>query len=120
MEGVAFPFTAWEQAVFVALFGVMIFVVLKWQSGQQKSWQEFMDSQNTKWQDAINIQNTQWQKWMDNQNNTQCASMERITKAIEALSKLLAEHDGKVEDRFSHAIDSLHEVTGPKKPRPTK
>ena len=53
------PFTAWDQAVFVCLFLILVVAVLSWmskennanrkfQSDQAKEWQDFMDAQNKK------------------------------------------------------------------------
>jgi preprotein translocase subunit SecF len=51
METVAesIPFTAWEQAVFVALFIVMVCGLLYWFTKQSDKWQKFMFDIDEKW-----------------------------------------------------------------------
>ena len=110
MEPTAIPFTAWEQAVFVALFIVMVIGLLGWFTKQQKSWQDFMNDQNSRWQKAVDEQNNQWQKWLEQQNTRECDSMDKVTMALDRLTSKLSEHDEKVEARFSNAIDELHRV----------
>ena len=113
------PFTAWEQAVFVVLFIILLAVLLPWFTKQQRSWQDFIDTQNTRWQDAIKDTDARWQSWMKEQNLSQCESMKQITEAIEGLMVKLDEHDGKVEERFAHAIDKLDESRNKKQRNPT-
>lgn len=98
------PYTAWEQAVFVALFIVMIVALLAWFGKQQKSWQEFMNHQNSKWQKTVDEQNNQWQHWLEEQNQRECASMDRVTAALEKLSTKIDAHDDKVDSRISDAV----------------
>ena len=43
------PFSAWEQAVFVALFIVFVVGLLSWFSKQSKQWQQFMFDIDDKW-----------------------------------------------------------------------
>ena len=45
----AIPFTAWEQAVFVALFIVFVVGLLAWFGKQSKQWQQFMFDIDDKW-----------------------------------------------------------------------
>ena len=107
----AIPFTAWEQAVFVALFIVMVVLLLTWFSKQQKSWQEFMRSQNESWQNSIREQNESWQKWLNEENQRECDAMEKVTKSLEKLSDKLTLHDEKVETRFIEAVSKLEKTS---------
>ena len=43
------PYTAWQQAVFVALFIVMVVVLLTWFTKQSDKWQNFLNDSNDKW-----------------------------------------------------------------------
>lgn len=43
------PFTAWEQAVFVALFIVLVIGLLAWFGKQSDKWQKFMFDIDEKW-----------------------------------------------------------------------
>lgn len=45
------PFTAWEQAVFVALFIVFVVGILSWFSKQSDKWQKFMFDIDDKWRE---------------------------------------------------------------------
>lgn len=49
-EANVIPFTAWEQAVFVALFVVIIAILLKWFSSQQGKWNDFITKRDDQWQ----------------------------------------------------------------------
>jgi len=105
------PFTAWEQAVFVALFILLVIALLSWFTRQQRSWQDFMNDQNKRWQESIDKQNMSWQSWLDAREDRECDSLQKVTDALDRLTlsqnsmteKLLL-HDAKVEDRFANAI----------------
>lgn len=45
----AVPYSAWEQAVFVALFVVFVVGILSWFSKQSDKWQNFMFDIDEKW-----------------------------------------------------------------------
>jgi len=45
----AIPFTAWEQAVFVGLFIVLVVMLLGWFTKQSDKWQKFMFDIDEKW-----------------------------------------------------------------------
>jgi len=45
----AIPFTAWEQAVFVGLFILVVMGLLWWFGKQSKDWQNFIDHIDDKW-----------------------------------------------------------------------
>jgi Tfp pilus assembly protein PilO len=45
----AIPFSAWEQAVFVALFIVLVIGLLAWFGKQSDKWQKFIDLIDEKW-----------------------------------------------------------------------
>lgn len=101
------PLSAWQDAVYVCLFIVMIIVVLGWQSRQQKQWQDFSDDQNTKWQNGIADLDARWQRWLEKQNVRDRESMKSITEAIERLSVKMDAHDQKVESRISGAVSAV-------------
>jgi hypothetical protein len=109
------PFAAWEQAVFVALFIVLVIALLGWFSKQQSSWQKFMDDQNVRWQKSIDSMNNQWQTWLADQNTRECESMTKVTASVDRLTDKLAEHDGKVEDRFREAVAAIKPLARLKK-----
>ncbi|NMC30741.1 MAG: hypothetical protein GYA45_11795 [Pelolinea sp.] len=105
------PMTAWEQAAIVALFAVvfiaLIGLLLKWFSRQQSSWQGFMKEQNDSWQNSVEAQNESWQKWLADQNARECASMDKVTEALDKLSGKIDAHDNRVEERINGAVESL-------------
>ena len=43
------PFTAWEQAVFVGMFAVVIFALLAWFTKQSDKWQNFIARMEEQW-----------------------------------------------------------------------
>ena len=43
------PFTAWEQAVFVGMFAVVIFALLAWFTKQSGNWQNFIARMEEQW-----------------------------------------------------------------------
>ena len=43
------PFTAWEQAVFVGMFAVVIFALLAWFTKQSDKWQSFIARMEEQW-----------------------------------------------------------------------
>jgi len=43
------PQVAWEQAVYVSLFIVLIIVLINWFSRQSDKWQSFIEASNEKW-----------------------------------------------------------------------
>ena len=101
----AVPFTAWEQAVFVALFIVMVIGLLGWFSKQQGNWQSF-----------ISKRDEQWQSWMRETNSQTHDSLEHVTSALEKLSEKIDAHDEKVDRRVSGVVNELR-PKGSRKPK---
>jgi Na+/phosphate symporter len=71
------PFTAWEQAVFVALFAIVIWMLLRWFSGQQGKWNEF-----------ISKRDEQWQEFLANQRDIDQERYEGVEQAVSNLTKV--------------------------------
>ncbi len=100
----AIPYTAWQQAVFVVLFIVVVLVLLNWQSKQQEKWQAFIQERDR-----------QWQEWMKETNCQTTDAMEHVTEALEKLTHKidvtvvgkLDAHDSKVEDRINAAMAEI-------------
>lgn len=113
------PYTAWEQAVFVALFILVVLILLNWFSKQQKSWQEYMNTQNEKWQAAIDALNDQWRIWIAEQDKRVCESMKGVTEALNRLNDKLESHDNKVEIRLRDAVEEI-KPTRTRKRKPTE
>lgn len=102
------PFNAWEQAVFVALFIVLVVVLLGWMAKQQKNWQDFMFRQNEDWQVSIKELNDKWQLWLAEQNARECDSMQKVSNALDRLTEKLTDHDEKVDKRFLEAVNQIN------------
>lgn len=95
MEANVVPFTAWEQAVFVALFVVFVIALLRWFSGQQKQWQEFIQSRDAQWQGFLSAQRAS-----DDQKSEAIAeSLNALTAATQAL---VTEVQGQRADFQTH------------------
>jgi hypothetical protein len=103
----AIPYPAWQQAVFVALFIVLVVSLLIWFTRQQSAWQKFVQKINDSWQQTVKENNASWQTWLAEQNARECDSMGKVTLSLDRLTEKLAEHDGKVEDRFRDAIQAV-------------
>lgn len=61
-EGVAVPYTAWEQAVFVVFLGLFVVGLLYWFTRQQGQWQRFIAERDEQWQTFLREQRDQDQK----------------------------------------------------------
>lgn len=131
------PFTAWEQAVFVVLFVVLVALLLRWFTKQQKEWQEFTMRQNDSFaktlkdqsnkfsvsisdqgnafSQTLKDQNIQWQKWMHDQNDRECDTMDRVTEALNKLTIKLAEHDERSNNRFIEALEVAKAMNAPRR-----
>lgn len=55
-SNVVVPFTAWEQAVFVVLFVLVVVSMLRWFGQQQARWQEFIGKRDDQWQGFLENQ----------------------------------------------------------------
>jgi hypothetical protein len=114
-----FPFAAWEQAVFVVLFLIMIGLLLRWFTKQQREWQDFIERQNNRWQEAVKGQDRTWQEWLMEQNNRECVTMDKVTESLDRLTIRLAEHDERSAGRFLEAIELARGLSqGPQKQQP--
>lgn len=115
----------WEQLAVVGAFivflgGVWAFVrwVLGWANQiiteQRTQWHKFMELQNQAWIKSADERNQHWQTWMADQNAREGEAMSRVTDALDRLTAKLTEHDERVDERFTQAID---EVRGKRTPR---
>lgn len=99
----AIPFTAWEQAVFVGLFIVLVVALLAWFSKENAKTQKFQDGQNVSWQKFLKDQNDQWQRWIERYNTEHVVAMKSVADALEKLGEKLDAHDEKVDMRIDAA-----------------
>lgn len=93
------PFTAWEQAVFVALFIVFVIGLLSWFSKQSDKWQKFMFDIDEKWR--------QFSKEQRQENNDCMANVES------GLNNLTKVTDGMLQEVKKMNEDSkrFHDIT---------
>ena len=121
------PFTAWEQAVFVVLFILLVSGLLVWFSKQSDKWQKFMFDIDEKWR-AFNREQRD-----SNQESMNCVegSLKDLTTVTQGLVNEIREmrQDSKeFYERFhqhdAQAKEILHEVKTnrktPPKPRRRK
>lgn len=85
------PATAWEQAVFVALFVIfcltLIGGLLSWFTRQQSQWQAF-----------ISKRDTDWQSWMDNAELRSAKQIDDVAKILQHISEQLEQHDRQAKE----------------------
>ncbi len=107
------PFTAWEQAVFVVLFILLVSGLLVWFSKQSDKWQKFMFDIDEKWR-AFNREQRD-----SNQESMNCVegSLKDLTTVTQGLVNEIREmrQDSKeFYERFhqhdAQAKEILHEV----------
>jgi len=77
----AIPFSAWEQAVFVALFIVLVTGLLYWFGKQSDKWQRFMFDIDEKWRAFSKEQREQNNCKMENVEN----ALNNLTTVTQAL-----------------------------------
>lgn len=108
-----FPLTAWEQAVVVVIFSVLIVYILIWSSSQQKSWQEFMERQNANWQD-----------YLERSDKRVTDKLGEFTVTLTKIADKLDAHDDKVDARISsverRAFGRRRDDKLPGAPEPTR
>lgn len=115
------PFTAWEQAVFVVLFILLVSGLLVWFSKQSDKWQKFMFDIDEKWR-AFNREQRE-----TNQQSMNCVegALKDLTTVTQGLVNEMREmrQDSKeFYERFhqhdAQAKEILHEVKTNGKPAP--
>ena len=113
----AIPFTAWEQAVFVGLFIVLVVMLLGWFTKQSDKWQSFMLEIDEKWR-AFN-------KEQREENNCAMAdvnaSLSNLTKTTGDLARSVEEMRTDIQAHDAQAKEILALVAKPApKPRAKK
>ncbi len=99
----AVPYSAWEQAVFVALFVVFVVGILSWFSKQSDKWQKFMFDIDDKWRQFNREQRD------SNQQSMNCVegSLKDLTTVTQGLVSEVREmrDDSKAFYESFHAHD---------------
>lgn len=84
------PYSAWEQAVFVVLFVLLVIALLRWFSSQQGKWQEFIQSRDD-----------QWQEFLSHQREVDQERYEGVEESVKNLTKVTSELVKEVQDMRS-------------------
>lgn len=108
------PQVAWEQAVYVSLFIVLIVILVNWFSRQSDKWQSFIEASNDK-----------WRKFSQEQRDDNNCAMGDVQKSLSDLTqvtgKLVATVDEMRTDIYQHdlqAKDILNKIESNAKPAP--
>ncbi len=111
------PFSAWQQAVFVVLFIVLVVVLIRWFSTQQEKWQSFMNTMNSSWQNFIESQRKEERETLDNLKKS-VGDLSVVTSSlvqeVREMRSDLRDHDAVVGSR----IDTIVKASQPVKSRP--
>ena len=113
----AIPFTAWEQAVFVALFIVLVLWLLAWFSKQSDKWQQFIFQIDEKWREFSRTQREENNCAMMDVN----ASLSNLTRTTGDLARSVEEMRSDIQAHDKQAKEILDLVKKPAaKPRAKK
>lgn len=115
--GGGIPFTAWQQAVFVVLFIVLIIWLLRWQTGQQKSLQDFICKRDEQWQAWLNSRDRDYNERLNSRDRDYNQQLEKVTKALDAIAVKLDEHDDNVEKRIADIRSAADEPKTGRRPK---
>ena len=111
------PFTAWEQAVFVALFIVLVVGLLYWFTKQSDKWQSFMLEIDEKWRAFNREQREENNCAMADVN----ASLSNLTRTTGDLARSVEEMRSDIQAHDKQAKEILALVQKPTaKPRAKK
>ena len=110
------PFTAWEQAVFVGLFIVLVLWLLAWFSKQSDKWQQFIFQIDEKWREFSRAQREENNCAMMDVN----ASLTNLARTTADLARSVEEMrvDLKDHDAQAKVILSLVQTNGKPQPKP--
>ncbi|HPS40218.1 MAG TPA: hypothetical protein PL124_12435 [Candidatus Cloacimonadota bacterium] len=117
------PYTAWQQAVFVVLFIVIVIALLTWFSKQSEKWQAFIEASNEKWRIFNKEQREENNSCMSDVNNG-LTNLTQVTQGLVSevremrtesreITAALALHDDQAKE-----IKHLIEVSGKPTPKP--
>ena len=97
----AIPFTAWEQAVFVALFIVLVVGLLYWFTKQSDKWQSFMLEIDEKWR-AFNKEQREENNCAMADVNASLSNLTRTTgdlaRSVEEMRVDIKAHDQQAKE----------------------
>lgn len=108
------PATAWEQAVFVALFIVLVLWLLAWFSKQSDKWQSFIFQIDEKWREFSKNQREENNCAMADVN----ASLTNLAKTTSDLAHSVSELRKDIDEHDIQAKEILQLVQANGKPAP--
>lgn len=111
------PQIAWEQAVYVSLFIVLIVVLINWFSKQSDKWQQFIEASNEKWRAFSEKQRNENNCAMGDVNE----SLSNLTRTTGDLARSVEEMRSDINAHDQQAKEILALVSKPTpKPRAKK
>jgi uncharacterized membrane protein YhiD involved in acid resistance len=111
------PQIAWEQAVYVSLFIVLIVVLINWFSKQSDKWQQFIEASNEKWRAFSEKQRNENNYAMGDVNE----SLSNLTRTTGDLARSVEEMRSDINAHDQQAKEILALVSKPQpKPRAKK
>jgi uncharacterized membrane protein YhiD involved in acid resistance len=111
------PQIAWEQAVYVSLFIVLIVVLINWFSKQSDKWQQFIEASNEKWRAFSEKQRNENNCAMGDVNE----SLSNLTRTTGDLARSVEEMRSDINAHDQQAKEILALVSKPApKPRAKK
>lgn len=93
------PFTAWEQAVFVALFIFFVIGLLMWFSNQSKQWQDFIAQIDEKWRQFNEKQRTE--------NNCAMSEVREAVSDLATVTQGLVSEVKEMREASSHFYEGF-------------
>ncbi len=109
--GELLPEIAWEQAVYICLFLVLIILLINWFSKQSDKWQSFIEASNDK-----------WRKFSQEQRDDNNCAMGDVQKSLSDLAqvtgKLVTTVDEMRSDIHDHDIQAKEILAQVQKPAP--
>jgi hypothetical protein len=99
------PYTAWEQAVFVALFVFLVLTLIgllfNWFSKQATSWQKFIQGRDDAWQKFLKDQRAEDNAKIEKLATQNEAGFRTLTDAVAELARALAALTGDMHEHIA-------------------
>lgn len=100
------PIPAWQQAAVICLFLVLIWLMLRWMSSENKTTREFQRSEATAREKAQTERDAEWRKFLATQRAADEKKSEAMTESLNALTAatqaLITEVQGQRADFQAH------------------
>jgi hypothetical protein len=119
------PASAWQDAVYVCLSLVAIFLIFRFvnsiltsQRDSQaktnenllKQQQDFIYQREMQWQAFIDQRDEDWKSWMDRSDIRVVDAVHDMAETLKAVTNKLEEHDRRVEERITAATAAVNNV----------